>query len=124
MSSHEAGADALVLIVAAGRGSRFGGEIPKQYRQLAGRPVLTRTLAAFADALPEARLLVTIHPDDAALYEAAIAGLPAEARARLLPWAAGGATRQASVRNGLESKTRIKKSFLFMMLRGLSQVLN
>ncbi|MFT4097416.1 MAG: bifunctional 2-C-methyl-D-erythritol 4-phosphate cytidylyltransferase/2-C-methyl-D-erythritol 2,4-cyclodiphosphate synthase [Rhodoblastus sp.] len=103
MSSHEAGADALVLIVAAGRGSRFGGEIPKQYRLLVGLPVLTRTLDVFAEALPEAKLLVTIHPDDAGLYEAAIEALPARAKARLLPWAAGGATRQASVCNGLES---------------------
>ncbi len=103
MSSREAGADALVLIVAAGRGSRFGGEIPKQYRLLGGVPVLTRTLCAFADALPEARLLVTIHPDDSTLYGAAVAALPPGAAARLLPWVAGGATRQASVRNGLES---------------------
>ena len=103
MSFNDAGADALVLIVAAGRGSRFGGEIPKQYRLLGGLPVLTRTLLAFADALPEARLVVTIHPDDAGLYEAAIKALPSPVSQRLLPWVAGGATRQASVRNGLES---------------------
>lgn len=72
MSSHEVGADALVLIVAAGRGSRFGGEIPKQYRLLGGLPVLTRTLAAFGTALPEARLLTTIHSDDSELYAAAV----------------------------------------------------
>ena len=103
MYAPETGADALVLIVAAGRGSRFGGEIPKQYRLLGGAPVLTRTLQAFAGALPEARLLATIHPDDAALYEAAIGALPDSVRSRLLPWVAGGATRQASVCNGLES---------------------
>jgi len=103
MSSSAAGADALVLIVAAGRGSRFGGEIPKQYRLLGGLPVLTRTLAAFAAALPEARLLVTIHPDDSELYTAAVSALPGTVAARLLPWVAGGATRQTSVRNGLES---------------------
>ena len=103
MSAPVAGADALVLIVAAGRGSRFGGEIPKQYRQLGGQPVLARTLAAFAAALPQAALLVTIHPDDAALYDAAVEGLASPVRARLLPWVAGGATRQKSVRNGLEA---------------------
>ncbi|MCB1533655.1 MAG: bifunctional 2-C-methyl-D-erythritol 4-phosphate cytidylyltransferase/2-C-methyl-D-erythritol 2,4-cyclodiphosphate synthase [Rhodoblastus sp.] len=103
MSSHDVGADALVLIVAAGRGSRFGGEIPKQYRLLGGLPVLARTLAAFGAALPEARLLTTIHPDDSELYAAAVAALPADVAARMLPWVAGGATRQASVRNGLES---------------------
>ena len=103
MSSDVSGADALVLIVAAGRGSRFGGEVPKQYRLLGGAPVLTRTLAAFGAALPEARLLTTIHPDDSALYETAVAALPADVAARLLPWVAGGATRQASVCNGLEA---------------------
>lgn len=103
MSAHDAGADALVLIVAAGRGSRFGGETPKQYRLLGGLPVLTRTLAAFGAALPEAWLLATIHPDDSSLYDAAIAALPKDVAARLLPWVAGGATRQASVCNGLEA---------------------
>ena len=105
MSSHEVGADALVLIVAAGRGSRFGGEIPKQYRLLGGLPVLTRTLAAFGTALPEARLLTTIHPDDSELYAAAVSALPADVAARVLPWVAGGATRQASVCNGLETSS-------------------
>lgn len=106
MSPIEAGADALVLIVAAGRGSRFGGEIPKQYRLLGGLPVLTRTLTAFGAALPEARLLATIHPDDSELYAAAIAALPADIAARLLPPVAGGATRQASVYNGLEAASK------------------
>jgi len=106
MSLHEAGADALVLIVAAGRGARFGGEIPKQYRLLAGLPVLTRTLCAFAETLPAARLLVTIHPDDSVLYEEALAAAPKGVAARTLPWVAGGATRQASVCNGLEAVTK------------------
>ena len=35
------------LIVAAGRGARAGDGLPKQYRSLAGRPVLARTLEAF-----------------------------------------------------------------------------
>ena len=114
MSHSDAGADALVLIVAAGRGSRFGGEIPKQYRLLGGQPVLTRTLAAFAAALPEARLLVTIHPDDSELYAAAVGALPAAVAARMLPWVAGGATRQASVWNGLESVSGGKQKIVLV----------
>jgi 2-C-methyl-D-erythritol 4-phosphate cytidylyltransferase/2-C-methyl-D-erythritol 2,4-cyclodiphosphate synthase len=39
-----------VIIVAAGRGSRMGGEVPKQWQMLAGKPVLAHTLAAFRDA--------------------------------------------------------------------------
>ncbi len=106
MTASDAGADSCVLIVAAGRGSRFGGETPKQYRLLAGVPVLARTLTAFAAALPDAALSVVIHPDDLELYQTAIAATSDAARASLSPPAFGGATRQDSVRNGLESLIR------------------
>lgn len=86
------------LIVAAGRGSRAGGAIPKQYRMLAGRPVLTRTLAAFIDHPEIAVTQVVIDPTDRELYEAA---LPASVR--IAPPVAGGGSRQASVVAGLEA---------------------
>jgi 2-C-methyl-D-erythritol 4-phosphate cytidylyltransferase / 2-C-methyl-D-erythritol 2,4-cyclodiphosphate synthase len=85
------------LIVAAGRGSRLGGDVPKQYRRLAGRPVLRRTVAAFLGHPVISGVRVVIHPDDRALYAEAVAGLD------LLPPVHGGATRQDSVRFGLES---------------------
>jgi 2-C-methyl-D-erythritol 4-phosphate cytidylyltransferase/2-C-methyl-D-erythritol 2,4-cyclodiphosphate synthase len=85
------------LIVAAGRGSRMGGELPKQYRLLAGEAVLRHTLRAFLAHPAVAAVRVVIHPDDADLYARAAAGLG------LLPPVAGGATRQDSVRAGLES---------------------
>jgi 2-C-methyl-D-erythritol 4-phosphate cytidylyltransferase / 2-C-methyl-D-erythritol 2,4-cyclodiphosphate synthase len=85
-----------VVIVAAGRGVRAGEGIPKQYRQLAGRPVLAHTIGAFAGHAAVRRVQVVIHPDDAALYSGAVAGA-----ARLLPPVAGGDTRQESVRHGL-----------------------
>ncbi len=97
------GADTAVLIVAGGRGSRFGGEIPKQYRILGDRPVLTHTIAAFARALPGAALVVAIHPDDKQLYSDAIAALPEALRGTVQPPAFGGASRQDSVRNGIEA---------------------
>lgn len=85
------------LIVAAGRGSRFGGVLPKQYQTLHGRPVLRHSLATF-HAHPRVRSVLTvIHPDDQALYEAAAAGLP------VLSPVFGGAERQDSVRLGLEA---------------------
>src|ERR1700734_3191439 len=86
-----------VLIVAAGRGSRFGGPLPKQYSLLAGRPVLRHTVAAFQGRPGITSVRVAIHPDDRALYDAAVGdlGLPEP-----VP---GGATRQESVRNGLEA---------------------
>jgi 2-C-methyl-D-erythritol 4-phosphate cytidylyltransferase / 2-C-methyl-D-erythritol 2,4-cyclodiphosphate synthase len=86
------------VIVAAGRGYRAGGEIPKQYREIAGEPVIRPTLSAFLRH-PEIHAVQTvIHPDDAGLFGAATQGLE-----NLLPPAAGGATRQSSVRAGLEA---------------------
>lgn len=87
----------VALIVAAGRGTRFGGDVPKQYRLLGGQPVLRHSLAIFA-AHPGVRAVrVVIHPDDRALYDRAAAGL------HLLDPVSGGAERQESVRLGLES---------------------
>jgi 2-C-methyl-D-erythritol 4-phosphate cytidylyltransferase / 2-C-methyl-D-erythritol 2,4-cyclodiphosphate synthase len=78
------------IITAAGRGLRAGGEMPKQWQLLAGRPVVWHALAAFAGL----RLVLTIHPDDRARAEAL--GLP-------ITLVEGGATRTASVRNALEA---------------------
>ena len=86
------------LIVAAGRGSRAGPGAPKQYRQLAGEPVLRRTLMAFSSHPQISSVLTVIHEDDREAFEIAAAGLP-----KLLPACTGGATRQASVRAGLET---------------------
>lgn len=91
------------LIVAAGRGHRVGGPLPKQYQALAGRPLLYHTIRALA-VHPRVDLVqVVIHPDDAALYRRAIEGLPSAVAEKLLPPADGGARRQDSVRHGLES---------------------
>ncbi len=86
-----------VIIVAAGRGHRFGGEIPKQYRILGGQAVLRRTLGIFCAHPSVTAVRAVIHPDDEALYKVAAEGLP------LLPPVHGGETRQDSVRLGLES---------------------
>jgi len=94
----------VALVVAAGRGERFGGAIPKQYAELAGQPLLRHSLAAFARHPAIAAVRAVIDPDDHALYEAASAGLD------LLPPVAGGASRQASVRHGLESLEDLRPS--------------
>ncbi len=92
----------VALIVAAGRGSRAGGGVPKQYRDLAGVPVLRHSVQVFARHPRIDRIRVMIHPDDRALYELAVAGFD------LLPPAPGGATRQESVRLGLESLAELR----------------
>jgi 2-C-methyl-D-erythritol 4-phosphate cytidylyltransferase/2-C-methyl-D-erythritol 2,4-cyclodiphosphate synthase len=85
------------LIVAAGRGSRFGGTLPKQYALLEGEPVLRRTIAAIRAASEIHRILVVIGGGDETHYADAVAGLD------LPPPVKGGATRQHSVLNGLEA---------------------
>jgi 2-C-methyl-D-erythritol 4-phosphate cytidylyltransferase/2-C-methyl-D-erythritol 2,4-cyclodiphosphate synthase len=85
------------VIVAAGRGYRAGGEIPKQYRAIAGEPVIRTTLSAFSSH-PEVDVVQTvIHPDDDGFFNSAKTGL-----GKLLEPVSGGATRQISVRAGLE----------------------
>src|SRR5689334_433290 len=90
-------AECIGLIVAAGRGTRAGGGLPKQYRELGGRPVLRWSLERFRAHPRVGAVRAVIHPDDRALYDAAAAGLD------LLPPVNGGASRQESVRLGLES---------------------
>jgi len=87
----------IALIVAAGRGERAGGGLPKQYRPLAGVPVLRRSLQPFLDhpRIDAVRVVIADGHQDA--YAAAAAGLA------LLAPVAGGAERQDSVRRGLES---------------------
>jgi 2-C-methyl-D-erythritol 4-phosphate cytidylyltransferase/2-C-methyl-D-erythritol 2,4-cyclodiphosphate synthase len=92
-------AKAALIVVAAGRGTRFGGE-PKQYREAAGRPVLSHLLARAA-AIPQiGPIIVVTRPDDNAQYRDAVmrSGAPLEKIFN----APGGFTRQQSVRNGLE----------------------
>ncbi|ARJ70478.1 bifunctional 2-C-methyl-D-erythritol 4-phosphate cytidylyltransferase/2-C-methyl-D-erythritol 2,4-cyclodiphosphate synthase [Paracoccus contaminans] len=81
-----------ILITAAGRGSRMGGDLPKQWQPLGPGSVLARTVAAFA-AFP--RILVVVHPDDMVRAVDELGG-----RVTLV---AGADTRAGSVRAGLET---------------------
>jgi 2-C-methyl-D-erythritol 4-phosphate cytidylyltransferase/2-C-methyl-D-erythritol 2,4-cyclodiphosphate synthase len=86
-----------VLIVAAGAGERFGGSIPKQYHELGGMPILRRSVLAFRDHPHIDHIQVVINPGHRALYDRSVGdlGLPEPI--------IGGATRQDSVRLGLEA---------------------
>src|SRR5262245_4874264 len=85
------------VVVAAGRGLRAGAGLPKQYRRILGEPVIRPSLATLAAHGSIAAVQPVIHADDTALYQDAVAGLD------LLPPVPGGASRQASVRLGLEA---------------------
>jgi 2-C-methyl-D-erythritol 4-phosphate cytidylyltransferase/2-C-methyl-D-erythritol 2,4-cyclodiphosphate synthase len=86
-----------VLVVAAGKGERAGGAIAKQYAPLLGKPILRWTLEALLRHPRVVTVQVAIGPEQEELYRAAVAGLP------MLPSIVGGATRQESVRRGLEA---------------------
>ncbi len=88
---------AIAIIVAAGRGERAGGGVPKQYRSLGGKPLLRHSLEAFASMPEIARIVVAIAPGDEARFAAASAGI------RTVDFAIGGADRQSSVKAALEA---------------------
>ena len=84
----------VALIVAAGQGVRSGGNVPKQFATLAGRPVIAHSYAALA-AHPEiSRVIVAIGPGQEQSLAAALGEVP---------HVTGGATRRGSVRAGLEA---------------------
>ncbi|MCX7627381.1 MAG: 2-C-methyl-D-erythritol 4-phosphate cytidylyltransferase [Methylophilaceae bacterium] len=80
-----------VLIPAAGSGSRMGGELPKQYLPLLGKPLIHHTLSVFCAHPSIERVFVVIGPDDCHWQS----DWPGEVLR------CGGATRAASVLNGL-----------------------
>ena len=84
------------VIVAAGRGTRAGGGLPKQWRTLAGRAVAAWTLGAFRTSPLVGPIVLVLHPDDMGLAPG-YAGHPD------VTVTEGGATRDASVRAGLEA---------------------
>ena len=84
------------IIVAAGSGVRAGAGMPKQYRDIGGKSLLRHAIERLQAHPQVSAVTVVINPDDRTLYDASVAGLD------LPPPVAGGATRQESVRNGLD----------------------
>ena len=87
-----------ILIVAGGRGTRMGSPQPKQFLQLAGRPVLMHTLEAFDRWDASARLIVVLPEDQIDTWKRLC---EAHVFSRIHRVVAGGETRFHSVRNGL-----------------------
>lgn len=90
----------LHIILAAGSGSRFGADIPKQFCLLDGAPVIFHTISAIRAAATEDDVIaVVINPEMMALWEDMARLCPGLSQARLLT--VGGATRVESVANAL-----------------------
>lgn len=91
--------ETAAIIVAAGRGTRAeDGGVPKQYRNLAGAPVLVHALKGFVEHPGVDAILAVVHDDDRGVFQRVATGF----ETKLLDAVTGGATRQASVRAGLE----------------------
>ena len=86
------------LIVAAGRGLRVGGDVPKQFRQLAGMPVLSHTINAFLSHDQIDTVMVVLNLDDIDLFNERVRPHLVSGEVSI---AQGGAERCASVHNGL-----------------------
>jgi 2-C-methyl-D-erythritol 4-phosphate cytidylyltransferase/2-C-methyl-D-erythritol 2,4-cyclodiphosphate synthase len=96
------------VVVAGGRGLRAGGAVPKQYRTLGQVPVLRQSLAIFADHAEVDWVQPVIHRDDGEQYAQASHGLD------VLAPAFGAATRQGSVRAGLEALAACKPAIVLV----------
>ena len=81
------------IIVAAGRGNRAGGDLPKQWQNLNGAPVIARTIAALRPHVDQ--IAVVLHPDDTAHWTAL--GMSVDYVVT------GASTRDGSVRAGLDA---------------------
>jgi 2-C-methyl-D-erythritol 4-phosphate cytidylyltransferase len=91
--------DVGVVVVAAGRGTRVGGELPKQYLSLDGVPILLRSVRPFASHPDVAQVVVVLAPADAESPPAFLAEMEGEA----LAITAGGRERSDSVAAGLRA---------------------
>ncbi len=97
-----------VIIVAAGAGLRAGGERPKQYQAIGGKPVIAHTTEAFLAHPGIDHVQVVIGEDHKGLYDEALGHLP------LPEPVPGGATRQASVLAGLKAVALVEPDLVLI----------
>ncbi len=105
------------LIVAAGSGTRFGSPIPKQYQDIGGLPILRRSILAFLNHPHITDVQIVISPQHRDLYDRAVTGLD------MPPPVHGGATRQDSVRLGLEALAAQENPPDFVMIHDAARPL-
>jgi 2-C-methyl-D-erythritol 4-phosphate cytidylyltransferase/2-C-methyl-D-erythritol 2,4-cyclodiphosphate synthase len=92
-----------VLIVAAGTGARFGGDVPKQFLPLAGVPMLRRTVNVFASHPAVRNIQVVIGAGQEKFYDCDA------------PFVTGGARRQDSVLAGLEALAKNAPDYVLIV---------
>ena len=97
----------IAIIVAGGSGTRFGAQMPKQFLDLCGKPILMRTIEAFEEALSgsDHEIFVTLPADQMALWHDLCERHAFVALHRVV---AGGETRWHSVKNALDSISTVE----------------
>lgn len=92
----------IAIIVAGGSGTRFGAQVPKQFLELGGKPILMRTVEAFEKALAdgEHEIVVTLPADQIGVWQDLCERYGLVVPHRVVP---GGETRWHSVKNALDS---------------------
>ena len=88
-----------VIIVAGGKGLRMGGDVPKQFLPIGGKPVLMRTMERFREAIPDIKIILVL-PKAQQGYWASLCKAHGDFNTEYL-LANGGETRFHSVQNGL-----------------------
>lgn len=88
----------FVILVAGGKGLRFGGEVPKQFLPVKGRPVLMRTIDVFKKAFPEIHVVLVLSPSQQEYWKQLCKEYSFDVPLQI---ADGGETRFHSVKNGL-----------------------
>lgn len=88
----------FLIVVAAGRGTRMGGTLPKQFLTLEGKTVLQRSIEAFTRAVPGIRVVTVLAPEMVSFWKERCYDAPFYCPQALVP---GGLTRFHSIQNAL-----------------------
>ena len=103
-----------VIIVAAGSGNRFGGELPKQFQLLKNKPVLVYSLQKFAECLPHANI-ITVVSKNMIEYWKTLADNYKISNIRIIE---GGQTRWESVKKGIDALGAIDNKDIILVHDG------
>jgi 2-C-methyl-D-erythritol 4-phosphate cytidylyltransferase len=95
----------IAIIPAAGSGSRFGGQIPKQFVEVAGSPIIIHTLRRFDECGDIGAIVVALRSEE---IEGFRHSLPAYGLQKPIRLVAGGAERSDSILNALEAVADLK----------------
>lgn len=92
--------DKYFVVVAGGKGLRMGSDIPKQFIELRGLPILMRTILRLRQSAPESRFILVLPQEHIAMWDTLVREKNFDVPVRIV---AGGATRFLSVKNGLDA---------------------